>query len=108
MKKVTNSKAIPVTTLPAEQAMNFFLESNQYCTTELPEYFDFAPVLEYAKMAIGNKSLIDICNGANPSDISGVNLEVISNKDGRYGVRPLTLANPFLYYLKSATNSDAD
>lgn len=99
MKKVTNSKAIPVTTLPAEQAMNFFLESNQYCTTELPEYFDFAPVLEYAKKAIGNKSLIDICNGANPTDISGVNLEVISNKDGRYGVRPLTLANPFLYYM---------
>ena len=99
MKKRNLSNAIPVTSLLAEQALDFFLESDQYCATELPEYFDFSPVLEYARKAIGDKSFIDICNNANPNDFNGVNLEVISNKDGKYGVRPLTLANPFLYYM---------
>lgn len=29
--------------------------------------------------------------------LSGVNLEILFNKDGKYGVRPLSLVNPFLY-----------
>lgn len=91
---------VPVTSLESKAALDFFLGHDQYCTTELPEYFDFSGVIEYAKASVGDKSLKDCSNsGMTPSECDGVNLDVITNKDGRYGVRPLTLSNPFLYYM---------
>ena len=91
---------MPVTSLESKAALDFFLGHDQYCTTELPEYFDFLGVIEYAKASVGDKSLKDCSNsGMTPSECDGVNLDVITNKDGRYGVRPLTLSNPFLYYM---------
>lgn len=33
-----------------------------------------------------------------PESLSDVNLDILLNKDGRYAVRPIILANPFLYY----------
>ena len=32
------------------------------------------------------------------SDIDGINVEILLNKDGKYVVRPLMLCNPYLYY----------
>lgn len=94
------SNPVPVTSLDGKAALDFFLGHDQYCTTELPEYFDFSGVLDYAKSSVGDKSLIDCSNSdMTPTELAGVNLDVITNKDGRYGVRPLTLANPFLYYM---------
>lgn len=92
--------SIPVILLNNKGALVYFLGMDQYCTTELPEYFTFEPVLNYAKRVIGDKTL-DQClaTNANPMTCVGVNLDVITNKDGRYAVRPLTLANPFLYYM---------
>lgn len=92
--------SIPVILLNNKDALVYFLGMDQYCTTELPEYFTFEPVLNYAKRVIGDKTL-DQClaTNANPMTCVGVNLDVITNKDGRYAVRPLTLANPFLYYM---------
>ena len=36
--------------------------------------------------------------GMSPELLSDVNLDILLNKDGRYAVRPIILANPFLYY----------
>jgi len=36
--------------------------------------------------------------GVSPDSLSDVNLDILLNKDGRYAVRPIILANPFLYY----------
>lgn len=93
-------KAIPVIKLSAPEALDYFMQGEQYCTTELPRYFSFDQVLKFSRDRIKQKDL-DECieNGKNPEKIKGVNFEVISNKDGLYGVRPLTLANPFLYYM---------
>lgn len=93
-------KVIPVIELSAEEAFDYFMHGEQYCTTELPRYFNFDEILKFSKDSIQQKDL-DECieDGENPEKIAGVNFEVISNKDGRYGVRPLTLANPFLYYM---------
>lgn len=94
------AKTLPITALEAKDALAFLMSHDRYCTTELPEYFDFNGVLEYAATSIGDKSLEEVgIDGVCPESMHGVNLDVITNKDGRYGVRPLTLANPFLYYM---------
>ncbi|MCM1178192.1 MAG: RNA-directed DNA polymerase [Bacteroides sp.] len=94
------AKTLPITALEAKDALAFLMSHDRYCTTELPEYFDFNGVLEYAAAAIGEKNLDEVgVDGVCPESLQDVNLDVITNKDGRYGVRPLTLANPFLYYM---------
>lgn len=96
----TKKKSIRIIELPGNDALEALLSHDFYCTTELPEYFDFSGVLKYAANSIGNKSLDECINAdCRPESVHGVNLDVITNKDGRYAVRPLTLANPFLYYM---------
>lgn len=93
-------KSVRIIELSGKDALDTLLSNDFYCTTELPEYFDFSGVLKYAADSIGEKSL-DECISGNcpPESLHGVNLDVITNKDGRYAVRPLTLTNPFLYYM---------
>lgn len=94
------AKTLPITAFEAKDALAFLMSHDRYCTTELPEYFDFNGVLEYAATAIGEKNLDEVSvDGVCLESLQGVNLDVITNKDGKYGVRPLTLANPFLYYM---------
>ena len=96
----TKKKSVRIIELSAKDALDTLMSNDFYCTTELPEYFDFSGVLKYAADSIGDKSL-DECvrDDCMPESVNGVNLDVITNKDGRYAVRPLTLANPFLYYM---------
>lgn len=97
-KKSKNS--VRIIELSSKEALDALMSNDFYCTTELPEYFDFSSVLKYAAESVGGKSLNECINGnCQPESLHGVNLDVITNKDGRYAVRPLTLANPFLYYM---------
>lgn len=108
--KDKSKKSVRIIELPGKYALEALLSNDFYCTTELPEYFDFSGVLKYAADSIGDKSLDECVNGDfRPESLHGVNLEVITNKDGRYAVRPLTLANPFLYYMlaRDICNEDA-
>lgn len=81
------------------EAMDFFLKSEQYHGFELPEYFVFDDLLQNVKNAVG-KTPYEEClqEGMSPELLSDVNLDILLNKDGRYAVRPIILANPFLYY----------
>lgn len=81
------------------EAMDFFLKSEQYHGFELPEYFVFNDLLQNVKNAVG-KTPYEEClqEGMSPELLSYVNLDILLNKDGRYAVRPIILANPFLYY----------
>lgn len=91
---------VRVVDLPGDEALEAMMSNDFYSTVELPEYFDFTEVLDYARRSIEDKTLAECTvKGASPENINGVNLEVMTNKDGRYAVRPLTLANPFLYYM---------
>lgn len=93
-------KSVRIVDLPAKDALSALMSNDAYCTTELPEYFDFSGVLQYAAESVGGKALEQCVNAeCMPEVLHGVNLDVITNKDGRYAVRPLTLANPFLYYM---------
>lgn len=79
------------------EAMDFLLKSDQYHNFELPEYFVFDKVLKFVRERIGDKDL-DECAQSSPEKVDDLNFEMLTNKDGRYAVRPLTLANPYLYY----------
>lgn len=98
--KEDNTKSVRIIDLIGGDALDALLSNDMYCTTELPEYFDFSGVLNYAVENIGDRTLEQCTrDGFCPEKECGVNLDVITNKDGRYAVRPLTLANPFLYYM---------
>ena len=88
-----------VLSLNSKEAMDFFMKSEQYHTFELPEYFVFDELLKYVRDCIGNKGY-ETCLKKNisPDSLSNVNLDILLNKDGHYAVRPIVLANPFLYY----------
>lgn len=82
-----------------KEAMDFFMKSEQYHGFELPEYFTFDEVLKYVRETIGNAPYEGCIQGSiSPESLSDVNLDILLNKDGRYAVRPIILANPFLYY----------
>lgn len=88
-----------ILTLNHEEAMDFFMKSEQYHGFELPEYFTFDEVLKYVREKVGDTPYEECLQGSvSPESLSDVNLDILLNKDGRYAVRPIILANPFLYY----------
>lgn len=88
-----------VLSLESKDAMDFFLKSEQYHGFELPEYFVFDELLQNVKEVVGDKPYEEcLQDGISPENLSDVNLDILLNKDGRYAVRPIILANPFLYY----------
>ena len=92
-------KTKKILSLNHTEAMDFFLKSEQYHGFELPEYFVFDDLLQNVKNAVG-KTPYEEClqDGMSPEQLPDVNLDILLNKDGRYAVRPIILANPFLYY----------
>ena len=79
--------------------MDFFMKSEQYHGFELPEYFTFDEILKYVRETIGDTPYEKcVKDDFSPNELSDVNLDILLNKDGRYAVRPIMLANPFLYY----------
>lgn len=87
-----------ITDLDHKEAFDFLMAPEQYCTTELPEYFDFSQVLSYCREALAGKPLPDITE-----PVAGINLDMLTNKDGGYGVRPISISNPFLYTFLART-----
>lgn len=88
-----------ILTLNHEEAMDFFMTSDQYHGFELPEYFTFDEVLRYVREKVGSTPYEEcMLKGISPESLTDVNLDILLNKDGRYAVRPIILANPFLYY----------
>lgn len=93
-----DEKTKNILSLNHKEAMDFFLKSEQYHGFELPEYFVFDELLQNVKEAVGDKTYEEcLQEGLSPENLSGVNLDILLNKDGRYAVRPIILANPFLY-----------
>lgn len=88
-----------VLSLNHEEALDFFMKSERFHGFELPEYFVFDDLLKYVKDTIGDIPYEDCLNSKiSPYELEDVNLDILLNKDGRYAVRPIILANPFIYY----------
>lgn len=97
-----------ILTLKSKEAIDFFLKSEQFHGFELPEYFNFDKVLKAVAKSVGNKSYDECLSNISPDELADVNLDILLNKDGRYAVRPIILANPYLYYflVREICNSD--
>lgn len=92
-------KVKSVLDLDYKDAQDFFLKSEQYHGFEMPEYFVFDELLRNVKEAIADVPYGECLNGTvKPDELPNVNLDILLNKDGKYAVRPIVLANPFLYY----------
>ena len=88
-----------ILSLNAEEVMDFFMKSEQYHGFELPEYFVFDDLLKYVRETIAETPYEEcLADGITPEELPDVNLDILLNKDGRYAVRPIMLANPYLYY----------
>jgi hypothetical protein len=92
-------KAKNILSLTSNEVLDFFMKSEQYHGFELPEYFTFDEVLKYVREKVGNTPYEEcLQESVSPESLSDVNLDILLNKDGHYAVRPIILANPFLYY----------
>ena len=87
-----------ITSLSSEETLDFIMQSNQFQNFELPEYFDFTTVLQHVRSKVDELSYDECIAVDVVSDIDGINVEILLNKDGKYVVRPLMLCNPYLYY----------
>lgn len=102
--------------LTTEEARQYMLQAKHYCSFRVPEYFKFDNALCFAEQAIGKRDdsqcfAINPENGkrVSPSYYDDVNYRLYSNKDGKLDYRPLTLINPFYYYLlvRTITSTEA-
>lgn len=98
MKQTPTQEAKNVLSLSHGEALDFFMKSEQFHGFELPEYFNFDKVLSFVREKVGDTPYEQCLGDSRPDDLPDVNLDILLNKDGQYGVRPLILANPFLYY----------
>ena len=87
-----------ILSLSSSEALKYFLKSEHYHNFELPEYFVFDDILKFVAQKIGDKSYEECVTALDSANLCNVNFDILLNKDGKYAVRPLTLANPYLYY----------
>lgn len=89
-----------LTDLNEREAKDFFMESQNYGTLELPDYFAFTNVLSAVQSVLLEAPLSDKATSKlikSASETDNVNYTLIHNKDGKYAWRPLQLIHPVLY-----------
>jgi len=79
-----------------QEARDFLLKEESYCSFELPPYIVFGDMLRNISNFIANKSISDY-QASMPRDEDEQNHIIYNNKDGKYAWRPLQLINPILY-----------
>ena len=82
--------------LEHNDARQFFLKPESYCSLDLPPYIGFADLIGEVKAVLDGKKLASLKQG-NPRDRDEVNYTILHNKDGRYASRPFELTHPALY-----------
>ena len=82
--------------LSGDQARDFFLKQESYCTIEFPSYFVFSDLISEVYGVLKDTALSDLRNGS-PRDHDDVNHIVMHSKDGKYAWRALELIHPALY-----------
>lgn len=114
----SSKKSARVIDLNSEEARAFFMKSESYVSLTLPEYFSFNEVLKEAEDLLRKKknpnSYKDIYDVENKApgkkkeiDCEKVNYIIISNKDGKYDWRPISIVHPVVYVDLVNTITDA-
>lgn len=81
--------------LSREEASQFLLKPESYCSVDLPPYIGFGPQIGAVRSALGDLDLNGV--STNPRDHQGVNHSILTNKDGKYSWRAFELIHPALY-----------
>ena len=82
--------------LTNEEAKSHFLKCASYFNGDLPKYISFEPIID-AVAAVMNGGYFNQFKSSNPSDLSGVNYNLVANKDGKLAWRPYQLMHPAIY-----------
>lgn len=85
-----------VTSLNPEEAREFFLKEESYCSIDLPPYLGFEQVLSSVAAKLDGKLLSDFQKQA-PREHENLNYTIFCNKDGKFAWRPLELIHPVIY-----------
>ena len=84
--------------LNASEMREFFLQSDRYCTVELPKYFCFTNLLKNLYGHTKKKNESSIVQGCKKAgNFEHINYEIMVNKGSGLDWRKLQLIHPFLY-----------
>lgn len=82
--------------LSNEEARSHFLKGSSYFNSDLPSYICFEPILKAVSDVLNGRTYKEF-KSSSPNDHSGVNYNLIANKDGKFAWRPYELMHPAIY-----------
>lgn len=95
------SKIDTVLDMTADEAHEFFMRSDSYCTLDLPRCFTFDGILKYVETTMRTIDYSDWLKDKNtrPSKSDTCNYHVQIAKNNSFAYRMISFVNPYLYYL---------
>ena len=82
--------------LTNKKAKQHFLKGSSYFNNDLPSYISFEPIIKAVSKVMKGCDFNQF-KKSQPSNFSGVNYSLISNKDGKLAWRPYELIHPAIY-----------
>lgn len=96
-----------ILSLKHDEARQYFMRADSYINFDLPEYFNFKPVLLEAETILKNNKFDSVCikyqNAKSknktffPKFCDGTSCVILDNKDGKNAWRPMSIMHPVLY-----------
>jgi hypothetical protein len=84
--------------LSNDEAKRHFFKGSSYFNADIPNYISFEPILSAVETVLGGNDFSKYKGkDSKPTDLQGVNYNLLSNKDGRFAWRPLELIHPAIY-----------
>lgn len=85
--------------LEAATAKAYLEKPECYFRSDFPPYISFKTILKETAAALGGKTYVSFQKPKpnRPGEMSGVNYELLSTKDGRFAWRPFELIHPAIY-----------
>lgn len=90
-----NETSKSILKLTNEEARDYFLKNESYCSFDLPPYIKFGSLLKEIDKLLDGKKLQDI--GKDTTKYDDLNYLIMMNKDGKYAWRPMVLIHPVIY-----------
>ena len=78
------------------EAKQHFLKCSSYFNGDLPKYISFQPIITAVSEEMAG-GVFNQFKSKNPANLSGVNYNLIANKDGKLAWRPYELMHPVIY-----------
>lgn len=95
-KDIPNEK-LTVLDLSEIAAKRYFLDTDSYCSIDLPKYFNFSEILEKSDSLLEQTFISDNSVIKKLKKQVETNYIIMSGKGSRYSWRPLQLINPYVY-----------